>query len=284
MEDSKNEKISVGLRKILNYHGYGFHYSVIRHINELFDKRKTSWGFEAAEYPVSINDYDTRIDFILKNVNRDNYIVAECKRANPAFSNWCFVKAPYIRRDDYGNQIIIDKVSFMENSTRVMANGVKFALSKNIYHLGFEIRTGKEGEPDTKGRGAIEDASTQVCRGLNGLVEDFERRGSGIIRNTQTSFSIIPVIFTTARIWVSEVDLGSACLETGEFKLEEIKAEEKNWVWLEYPISPSIKNSVDSEKDYTQEFKDILLKDYIRSIAIVSVAGIDEFLDINQRW
>ena len=273
-----NGDVSIGLRKILNNHGFGFQYAVLRRSEELFRIRKSIWIFEAAEYPVSVKNYDTRIDFILKSMNCERYIVAECKRANPAFSNWCFVKTPYIRSNRGSDDVIVENLRFQEDLS-VSASGEHLTWPQNnLYQLGVEVRSGKPGDSDFKSRGAIEEAATQVCRGMNGLVEEFHKQGKSILAKGSNGACFIPVIFTTAKIWTSEVDMGIADLQSGEFALDDIKAEEKNWVWLEYHTSPGIKHAVKSYKEHTDGLGEILVQDYIRTIAIVSANGIDEFL------
>lgn len=84
------------MQKKLNFHGYGFQYAVLRFSEELFRQKISSWIFRWSEFPVQVNNVDTRIDFILENTQNGIFIVAECKRVNPAYSNWCFVKTPYI--------------------------------------------------------------------------------------------------------------------------------------------------------------------------------------------
>ena len=78
------------LQKRLDQHGYGFQYALIRHLRE----KGLSWYLQATEFPVEVGEKHTRIDFVLKYGSRNVYLVAECKRANPALSNWCFIRAP----------------------------------------------------------------------------------------------------------------------------------------------------------------------------------------------
>ena len=83
-EGNQRQKIAHALRKVLNRHGYGFHYSVLQRIGGL---RRSGWRFEVAEMPVEVQGMSTRIDFILRRFNTHLYLLAECKRVNPALSN-----------------------------------------------------------------------------------------------------------------------------------------------------------------------------------------------------
>lgn len=285
MDDHVRERIKEGLRKILNTHGYGFHYAVLRKASESYENKKSRWVFEAAEFPVTVGGFDTRIDFILRTpdlilmkqdqfeVYWDCFLVAECKRVNPAFSNWCFVRTPYVRRR-HKDYVVMER---LQNCQPPVASGEPLFLDlENTYHLGLEVGSGEKGDSRGKGRGLLEEATTQVCKSLNGIVEEFRRHGEAFPKK---GFSIyfLPVIFTTAQIWTSEVDMGKADLQTGEFALGDIDAKKRGWIWLQYHLSPAIKHSIDSNK-VPKDLGEVLAQDYIRTIAVVSVAGIEEFL------
>ena len=175
--------------------------------------------------------------------------------------------------------VIAEKLTFSDSHPPTSFGQPLFSDPKHTYHLGFEIRSGEKGESGGKSRGQIEDAATQVSKGLNGIVEEFYRHGAGFSRKTP-SVHFIPVIFTSAQVWTSEIALDKADLRTGEFSLTDIHAEKRGWVWLQYHTSPGIKHSIDSSDKTPKGLGEILAQDYIRTIAVVSVAGIEEFLGI----
>lgn len=242
-EDALNN-LKNGLCKVLNYHGYSFHYAVLREAEELYEKGRTNWVFGVSEYPVCVNGFDTRIDFVLRNRNKTRYLIAECKRANPASSNWCFVRAPYSRRNisDF-RSVLVEGLKFTEDGL-VLFNGETLDNSERLYHLGFELRTGQKGETGVSSRGAIEEAAIQVCKGFNGFIEELKKKGKNFLNESANPIVIIPVIFTTARLFVSEVDLGSADIETGNLELTDVDLSERSWIWYEYNLSPSILKNV----------------------------------------
>ncbi len=82
----------------LNRQGHPFQYAVIRRAHQLNDERRSPWVFEASEFPVELQSYHTRIDFVLSQWSEVakgsfRYLVAECKRANPSLSDWLFAQA-----------------------------------------------------------------------------------------------------------------------------------------------------------------------------------------------
>ena len=127
-----------GVRKYLNAHGHAFQYAVIRRCYELTQNGRSEWTFVAAEVPVGLQN-TIHIDFVLRSRDTRVYLVAECKRADPARANWCFVKAPYTRRNARGNELVFQEVEYGQRETvskpREVAAGIENC------HLGFELRT-----------------------------------------------------------------------------------------------------------------------------------------------
>ena len=240
--------------------------------------------FEVAEFPVATNGVATRIDFILrrrKSYGDDDkspfYLVAECKRANPALSNWGFVKAPFVRRDRTHEPYILEHVEIDKTGTMAgtpHACGISYSTITDAYHVALEVRSGEKGDSTGTGRGAIEEAATQVCRGLNGLVATVLHQFQ--IPGDANNADFLPVIFTTANLWVTSADLKRSELVNGNIDLTKYQFEQKPWIVLQYHMSPALKYdlilkySVDGLAGYMD-------CEYIRSIPIVSSSAIPEF-------
>jgi hypothetical protein len=140
-----------GFHKLLNQHGHGFHYAVLREAHRLFDQGLSRWGFVTDEFPVSIRGVDTRIDFVLQHASNSRlYIIAECKRANPALANWCFLRAPYARRSE---GIYVDHLSWTVSGEMDIVEVTNVGYTAEAYHIGLEARTGSLGDSAGKGRG-----------------------------------------------------------------------------------------------------------------------------------
>lgn len=160
--------------------------------------------------------------------------------------------------------------------------------SQDVYRLGIEVKgEGKGG--GHYGRGALKDATAQVFRGMNGFVAFamdrlkegnrslFTKDGTG-----RTYAAFMPVIFTTARLLVSSVDLSKADLQSGNVDVGGLQLEEKNWLLYQYAQSPDLKHSyrISSER---HDIADMLYFDYTRTVLIVNAAGIQDFLS-NSWW
>jgi hypothetical protein len=229
------QNLEKGLAHQLNVHGYGFHYAVIKIAQNCFEERTSPWIFEVAEFPVEITGVSTHIDFILRNCNEPFFIVAECKRADPALSNWCFVKTPYVSRGTSGRERIVREVLISRKSSGdpPTVNLDWIGRSDEIYRLAFEVKSVEKGDGKF-GRGQINDAITQVLRGHNGLFNFFTSKlqmtnkmplGGSFGESKYAAF--LPVIFTTAKLWVSEIDLSEAEIKTGNINFSTDSLKEK---------------------------------------------------------
>ena len=285
-DQSAQHKLGDALTHTLNTHGFSFQYAVLKEAKSCFEAMKSPWAFEVSEFPVAVKKMPTHIDFILKNVKEPFYIIAECKRANPALSNWCFVKTPYVSRTiSTGERVVRETITVkFDNKNippRISPDWIE--RSKNVYRLAFEVKSKDKGD-SKKGRGQINDATTQVLRGSNGLIELFVNHYMktnclplGRYQDKWSRVSFIPVIFTTANLWVSDVDLSSADLETGNLDTSSTILEQKDWIFYNYSQSPNIKHGFVSLNE-NAGLSNMLYWDYTRTIPIVSSSGIRAFL------
>ncbi len=269
-------RVAEGLRATINRHGHAFQHAVLRRGEKLAGLRASKWLFDFAELPVEVRGQSTRIDFVLHQMDFSRggpvrFLVAECKRANPALSNWCFVKAPYVKRD-HREAVLVDSVQRLQD--QVAASVMELLGAPAVYGIGYEIRGDEKGEGGP-GRSAIEDAAGQVMRGVNGLIELFALQPDLLALNQATP--IIPVIFTTANLWVSDVDVGSAELSSGALPSGSVVVERKPWLWWQYQPGPGIVHSL-PRAGGEGELSRLGERWYTRTIAVVAPDGIDAFL------
>ncbi len=260
--------------QLMNQHGYAFHYAVIRRAEKLFNEKKSKWVFEVAEFPVSLKNIDTRIDFVLRNPWANIYLIAECKRANPAISNWCFAKAPYTRHGVNVNNMIVEGLQF--------DRGLPVSIRKKIYgyrdqyQIGLEVKSSEKGDSFGKGRGAIERSLTQVLRGLNGFI--LEAGGNNeVFEGKEKKIWFIPVIFTTAKLFVTDTNINTADIKDGKLNIDDLNVESRDWLWYQYNLSPGLKHSIAYEEE-VDNLSNLMARDYIRTVALVAPSGVDDFL------
>ena len=86
-----------------------------------------------------------------------------------------------------------------------------------------------------------------------------------------------PVIFTTAKLLVSDVSLKTSDLYTGNLnELPEVN--EVDWVYFQYSQSSAIKHEIESKTHINDSWDRIVARDYVRTIAVVSPSGIESYL------
>jgi hypothetical protein len=277
MKDQHDEanRVSPGLRKVLNSHGHGFHYAILRRADQLSAAQRTSWMLDGVEFPVVAGGSTTHIDFILRSRRRRTYLVAECKRADPARARWCFARAPYTWRNRREGEVIFDQFVYQPPNLLDQQPCIAYT-DRGIYHLGFELKTDAPGEGLAQSGQAINQAMSQVLRATSGLINHrFERSRRSFTTNGMVRF--IPVVFTTAQVWITDVDLGSADIATGDLPLEAVRAQPTDWIWFNHNRSPMLRADLEWA-NLSGELEHELRLEFTRTIAIVGPQGIEKFL------
>lgn len=271
------------LQEALNRHGYAFQFSVLKKAQAAYDDRRISrWRFEAAELPVRTESRDTRIDFVLSRHREDArmqwYLICECKRVNPSRGNWCFLRAPFIHRSrEMGFQrLLIECVERWQGEMQASGHP---GNAVDAYGVGLAIRESEPGDKAGKrDDDAIEDAASQVLRGVNGFANTLHTHPHLLRWGNETAAALlIPAIFTTAKLWVSDADISSASINDGKIDLSATSFEPKPWLWFAYHASPGLRHSL-KRRTFSPTIHNLMDDDYIRHIAVVSTDGIEQFL------
>jgi hypothetical protein len=268
----------------LDREGYSFHHAVLRCCDRISrENRGYRLSFEVSEFPVQTRGKDGRVDFILRVTSEWSnpppvFLVCECKRSNPALSDWCFARAPYVRRGWQDPEVTAESLSLDTSRGSAAALTVSYHPERRPYHIGLPVKTGQAGDP--KGgntREVIEDAASQVVKGLNGFA-DFLNSNWQILAGAQRVV-LLPVVFTTATLFASDVDLGNATITDGTLPHDAV-VESVPWLWFQYHVSSSLRHNIRRAHDASSmvSLGDVLHLEHSRSIAIVSVGGIEAFV------
>ena len=94
--------------------------------------------------------------------------------------------------------------------------------------------------------------------------------------------SFIPAIFTTARLWATDIDIASDPIK-GEVDFDSSDVTPRPWLWFQYHVSPGLQHTVDRQVPKDSPFGrvglgNLLELEYARTIAVVGADGIDAFL------
>lgn len=274
------ETIAKSFEGVLNRHGHGFQYAVLDTAKNLAQHGKSKWRFEAAEVPVQAQGKDTHIDFVLsKGIQWDSAftMVAECKRANPRLKTWCFAKSPFVHRTHSpACKFYMEEVSKNDHG-RFLVRGYPHdgLWPRDAYHVGWEIKGKTKGDDHAKGHGDIKDSITQVLRGASGYIEFLCARQDKL--PTPSEQYVVPVVFTTAKLLACSANLSRTDLDSGNIEIDGGELEEKPWVNFQYNVTPGLRHTVPPTVMEVELHK-AMEKEFIRTIAIVNQAGIEEFL------
>ncbi len=271
---------STNYLKALNQHGYSFHQRVIAETANINDSHKGGWSLFGVELPVSVGDKITRIDFVLQYFQQFDsmwLMIAECKRVNPAFGTWCFAKGSYHRPYFLKNTKMMEVLRISET---IDSGGYRGDTSDSVYDIGFELKSNSTGDsyPVSNDKDALEKACSQAILGMNGLLNAIQK--DSILRKSLGNIkqiTIVPVVFTTAKLLASEAELKSSDLLSGELKGTPAVVE-KDWLYYQYSQSPNIKHQLDNNKEKMDTWENIIAHEYIRTVAIVNASGIKNFL------
>ena len=272
----EGEETNTLLWNELNRHGYAFQNSVIKTAGELYEAKKSPWIFRVAEFPVDVRDRNTHIDLVLENHDKKLLLIGECKRVNPALSNWCFARSQFLRRNRETPKLIFQNAWQNPNYAQGILTGTGTANSDRVYTLGRETKNPKKkGDPQSSPKeDSINEASCQVSLGVNGMIQFYAKRPK--LLTNRGKIHLIPAIFTTAQIFTSPVDLGSANMNTGELE-GAVKLEATPWIWLQHNLSSGLTHSQTLLPE-PRNIESVLEQEFCRSVAIVSPEGIESFL------
>jgi hypothetical protein len=271
------EHVAGKLTEALNRHGHAFQHRLLKEAEDNYEAViSRTWLFEASELPVESNGQGTRIDFVLMSRRTPMYLVCECKRSNPAISNWCFAKAPYVSRDVTPNGFIVEHCR-MEADNCVSTGAMLRYLHDAAYSIALPVHSDHKGDDRGGKDDAIEIAATQVCRGLNGLANTFSHKTT-LFANKQRAI-LVPVVFTTAALWVSDVSLKDADIRTGCLRPEQVQVREVEWLYYQYHQSPGLKHSVGRPyQGLHSSLSSWMEADSIRTIVVVNASASKKFL------
>ncbi|MCH8878467.1 MAG: hypothetical protein IID34_01125 [Planctomycetes bacterium] len=274
MAQNDLQDIAKALESAINEGGYAFQHKVIHLAREC--AHKTGWKVDLGEFPVAGPGGDTSIDFMLRQ-DRDEHhfrIIAECKRPNPKFKTWCFAKAPFVHtKYQHGVYLYLEHVRFGKGDCFAQGIQYRYETKAPFCHLSWEIKGNEKGDSGGKGRGAITDSLTQVLRGMNGFINHLYPRR---YQAPAQQFYLVPVIFTTARLFVTSVDLRDTELTSGNVDVPKDSLSEHPWVYYDALVGPGLKPS--RWEPGGAELVDVIDQEFIRTVPIVTANKIEEFL------
>ena len=269
------------LRRVLNSEGYGFQSAILKKcINE------TNWHDGVDEFPVELHDSAVHVDFILGY--HTDLLVAECKRVDGW--TWAFARGNSATSGSWGARPVVDylaKVTAVDSPLRGQIQQQPrslAALGGSPYNVSVEMKARHKtvGDQPAKARPrSLDSAVTQVLRARGGLLSLIAKRNAA----DHIAGAVVPVIFTTATLLVTEVDLSDADLADGRLASVEAKAVDALWFNYRLPklLRPEIPIALGQNQGYYSSniarLQRSIDREMSRSIGIVRPEGVTAFLN-----
>lgn len=260
--------------KSLEEHGHLFQQ---RCLAEIEHACSTYLHLESEEYPVSIGEEHTVIDFIFRTVSDIQlYLVFECKRAHPTYSNWLFPVPSSVA--DTPTKVLLtsinDKGYFVTFEHELLLHKPKHFAS-----VGVEFSNQAPTHKRSSRAGTIYGACQQAVTGVGGLALEQRQRMQTFEKYYRQYY--FPIVVTTANLFMTRYRLWEVDLTNGSVPLDKATTQQVDWVILDFPVrepfqvtrpeESSFRASGPSEK-YRRMFK-------VKSVAIVKGDGIVRFLN-----
>lgn len=265
--------------KALEEHGFLFQKRCLEEIRSIGSRYRV----ESEEYPVSIGAEDTVVDFVLRMLDASRtYVVFECKRAHPDYVFWVFSASsskPLPQR-----QFLMTTVGHLTHDPErvvLRTRGCDLLGGDQSAHVDVGLEVLRDRDKPARGkRGRTESiyaACTQVLTGTGGLARERSRHMNP--RAPQMYF-YIPVVITSAELFVTSYDAVDVDLRTGSIPLKRAETRPVEWVVYDFPVpeplqvtppEDSMSTFAGPEEGYRRQIK-------VKSVAIVRATSVVEFL------
>lgn len=268
------------IKHALNSHGFPFQQAVINEVHRLHERGGSPWTVVEDEIPVS----QGRIDILLKYRNKPLYLIAECKRPDPALSTWCFAQSLHCQQA--ATPSITLESFFLCDQWLTSDPKAVTVPGVSAFDISWVVRdphSKGDGSDGRQGREAIEKSAGQLMRGTKGFIEYFSSHPLLLpsnIRLRDERPTILPVLFTTAKLWRTIDALANASVTNGN--IDSLSPRETSCIYYNHRSSLELQALTDCFRQYN-DIVDVVRNSLTRTIAIVGSAnsGIESFLTAN---
>ncbi len=267
----------------LNEHGFLFEEKCASVLSK--NSSQIKWTVLSREFPVSVNSHDTRIDLVLRDdLSTESiiYAVIECKRVNPNRAHWLFGN-PNNAENNAASFINLSSQHDRSGNYRTLYSLRQLSCSKVTSYIvdnwWLEQRTYENKRVISPN--PIESTLLQVNLGVTGLGRELELQWSKTFPKQSVLF--IPVILTTAPLFIASYDVEDVDLTTGDISVNKVNfgpaaeiPQQANWLLVNYSAGRSTSPAGLHEASRSYDLKE-LEQYYKRAIFVVNSEHIAEF-------
>lgn len=192
----------------LNESGIPFETKVLQELRNAYN----GWEPVAQDYPVAVQSIETKADIVLKHDT--SFAVVECKRLNPNYTCWMFL-SPGNEKVNRGK--VLSRIATNEQGFTIPSIGLRDSFLSNtaLHNCGRGVAVRIHSASPSKPQGntqQVEDAMRQVLAATAGVAQE---EGARHFPEGPTAGSFIPVIVTTAPLFVATYEPEDVSLATG---------------------------------------------------------------------
>jgi len=193
-------------------------------------------------------------------------VVAECKRVDPKLGRWLFARQRYSRAGGLRGTFV--SAIRTDPNSRILQEQTHNVSDADPYHIGLEMRTNKDGDGVGHSKSAIDLAVTQAFLGTAGVMEYTKHHPRAFTPSDEPTV-VLPVIFTTAALLVTNDDLSQADVRTGE--LGALTTQALPWLWYETNLSRDLRASLQPDTPSAPiSMENVVVHRHTRGALIVS--------------
>ncbi len=255
--------------KTLNTHGYGFQAAVAKELRKKSAAQVRGHYIVGLDIPIRVRETESAIDIVTARSDGCLFAAIECKRVDPALGAWCFIRSKEHGQDTHDAGVRCEAVcraaSGVHASMTVMGHLPHFA------HIGVEVSRQQKGDGTGVRQKDLNDAVSQALLGAQGWATWLGGNADALKQDVPVV--IVPVVVTTAQLWLSQADLGASALETGHIDLSSAAFESCDWLCLQARTSHSRRHALGLKVDHNRLDRQIEAQAY-RSVLVVNPVGL----------
>lgn len=281
MDDDSRQ---AGFRKAFSLHGFGLQYAAAATISRYSSGFGQRLNFVGAEVPVSIGGKETHADLVFRDPRIRGYLLIECKKTDPAVSEWCFAPSGLSGPSPTEARPVLDQLHFPDVSGRPHLQAVTAHGPRECHQVGLSVK-----HPDKKGHGcdsdrdAIATTVAQALRAANGFIQlcrDNRDLISGALSDGAGRVNFLPVVLTTAALYCSDRPLNLSDATSGEAP-QNMSFSRVPWLWYEHNLSSSMRAELPGRyvAEAWRDWGGYVRRVARRSVAIVGAEHVGTFLN-----
>lgn len=239
------------------------------------------WRIDAVEYPVSTANGDqTRIDIVLTHMKFPGiHLAVESKRANPLYKRWVFFDQTVRPNSKFFFDIAEQFSKRTGEGMRYVRRLDQRVATTEVYTFYLEaLQNRPNSQKRSSATDAIEDAFRQVTVGQVGLMRKLIRFGDNMVSVPVSPTLVIPVVVTTAQLFVAGFGHDAPPLETAMLHPKDLVLMPKPFVAVNYRLGDDVTEMAGLTSNGPTDIPYDLATQQVRTVFVVHSTHLREFL------